>query len=179
MRWPIASKTGSSGCSASSGPEARITSLPSSAGFLVPRTGASTKVRPRRAACSAQRSVASIPIVPAWTQVAPGAAAASAPSSPPATARVASASLRTVITVAAPLRASAGLAQAVAPSSSPSSASFSAERFQARTSIPAASRLREIPFPIVPPAPRTATGEDAAALNWSNWSDRGSPFVSK
>ncbi len=77
-----------------------------------------------------------------------------APSSPPAASATASASASIVSTNPAPSAASAGLSATVAPSSASGSA-FSRERFQARTSNPAASKLRAIAAPMIP-VPRTA-----------------------
>ena len=137
VRWPIASKTGARRSSASSGPEARTTSAPCSAGAFVPRTGASTSTAPCSRASSAQRSVPSIPIVDACTHSTPSRAAGSAR---PATSRTASASDSIVSTT----------------SRSRTAAARSSSRRQTATSRPASRRFAAIGAPIVP-APRTAT----------------------
>jgi hypothetical protein len=83
----------------------------------------------------------------------PSAAAGSACSIVSSTA---SPSVSIVMIASAPSAASAGVVTTVMPSP-PSDSAFSRDRFQARTSNPAAAMLRDIPCPIVPPAPRSAT----------------------
>ena len=80
---PIASKAGRSGLAADSGPEARMSSWPCSAGPLLPETGASTNVTPGRTAASRSRKprVAWTPIVPICAHTLPSANAAATPPS--------------------------------------------------------------------------------------------------
>ena len=80
-------------------------SFPSSAGFRVPSTGASTNAIPCRWATSMQRSVASIPIVPIWAQT---ASAPSAGRTASATSSVGPASASIVTTTSAPSTACSG-----------------------------------------------------------------------
>ena len=70
---PSAVNTGSSREAAASGPDARISSWPDSAGRRLPDTGASTKMRSGRRAWVrlASSSVAATPIVPICAQIAP------------------------------------------------------------------------------------------------------------
>ena len=68
---PTASNSGASVAIAASGPEARTTSSPLSAGPLVPSTGASTSVRPWSSASATSASVPDTPTVEACHQIAP------------------------------------------------------------------------------------------------------------
>src|SRR4051794_7885403 len=100
-----------------------------------------------------QRSVAARPIVLIWSHRASGDAD---PSACCATSKTASPSDRIVRITSAPSTASVGESTTVIPSSASGSA-FSVVRFQALTSKPAFLMLRAMPWPMVPPAPRTAT----------------------
>ena len=161
VRCPIASKTGWTLGLACSGPDSRITSLPCSAGSLVPRTGASTKSTPRRFASPMHRWVASSPMVLICSQTAWSisfwlAITGSAPSSPSMASKTALASASMVSTMVASCAALAGVSVTMAPSLASGSA-LSRERFQTRTFSPARAMFRAIAKPMVPPAPRTAT----------------------
>src|SRR5829696_7105249 len=141
--FPTASKTCSLRSLTSSGPEARTTSWPCSAGCFVPRTGASTSTAPWRCARSAQRSVPSMPIVDIYSQRTPSRAPGRARW---ATSSTASASGSIVRTASRP----------------PTAAARSSPRLQGVTSRPASARRAAIGAPIVPPAPRTATERTGA-----------------
>ena len=130
---PSAAYTGSSTGCAASGPEARISSWPFSAGPRVPDTGASTKYTsgrswPTRAASS---SLALTPIVLICDQTASGRIASSIPNSK-ATWFTAAASATMVITTSACRTASPGSSWAVAPSAA-SWAAGSGVRFHTST----------------------------------------------
>ena len=155
VRAPRTSKIGSARSRTWSGPDARMTSLPCSAGAFVPRTGASTSVTPWLSASSVQRSVPAMPIVLICSQMTSSAGVASAPSAPCMTSSTASASLNMVRITLAPRTASAGESVSATPSSA-SGWARSGERFHARTANPARARLPAIGSPIVPPAPSTA-----------------------
>jgi len=117
---------------------------------LVPSTGASTIGTPASAARVTSRSVASIPTVLIWAQTAPSGKVSS-----PATASTAEPSESMVTTTSASRTASS----AVPATSTPCCASGSARsrlRFHARTSSPAAARLRAMGAPMIP-VPRMAT----------------------
>ena len=81
VRWPSASNSGATRARASSGPDAKIVSWPCSAGSLLPDTGASRSITSGRSTptMAATRSIPATPIVLIWTQIAPGARAASIP----------------------------------------------------------------------------------------------------
>ncbi len=132
VRAPTQSKIGCTGSRSSSGPEASTTSLPCSAGALVPSTGASTNAIPRSSASATQRSVPSMPIVLICSQIAsPPCPADSAPASPFIASITASVSATMVRMTSAPSAACAGVSKISAPSPASGSA-FSRERFQAR-----------------------------------------------
>ena len=117
VRCPRASNTGSRTGRASSGPDARISNWPFSAGARVPDTGASTNRTSGRcpAARAASRAVASTPMVAICAHTADGRIAASAPW-PKATSSTAAASATMVITTPACATAAAGSSWATAPS---------------------------------------------------------------
>ena len=144
VRCPTASKSGAQASRASSGPEARITSLPSSAGMRVPSTGASTSVAPVSCASAAHCSVPSRPMVEACHQICPWAGRARR-----ATSSTASASASMVRTTSAPAAADSGSSRTSTPSSRRGCA-LSGLRFHARTSWPARARLRAMGAPITP-----------------------------
>src|SRR6266511_2670669 len=144
----IAAKTGSHRARASGGPDASTNSCPSSAGFFVPSTGASTYVTSRSAASPISRSVAAMPIVLDWIQSEPADMASSPPLST-IVASTAGASASIVSTTSAPRTAAAGVSATWAPSSS-SCRAVSSVRFQTGTSFPALSRLRAIGAPMIP-----------------------------
>ena len=77
-------------------------------------------------------------------------------------ASTASASLSIVSTASAPSAAVAASVATAIPSDA-SGWAFPGVRFHARTWRPAPARLRAIAWPIVPPAPRTATERIAGA----------------
>src|SRR5690242_2804890 len=151
VRPPIASNTGCARSRASSGPDASTTSAPSSAGFLVPSTGASTKVTPRPPASCIRCSVAAIPTVLDWIQSASSRIDSSAPPSV-ITLSTAEPSASIVTTMSAPLTASAGESATGAPRPS----AFSRVRFHTRVSNPAAAMFFAMGAPMMP-VPRTAT----------------------
>ena len=102
----------------SSGPDAKIVSLPCAAGSLLPDTGASRSVTSGRwsSTRAATRSIPATPIVLICAQIAPGASAASMPWSR-AIEMTASASVTMVMTIAALRAASAAVSATSAPSS--------------------------------------------------------------
>src|SRR5215210_582677 len=150
VRAPTASNTAAQRSRASAGPAASTTSLPCSAGALVPDTGASTIGTPTSAARATSRSVASRPTVLICAQTAP-----SGNSRSPATASTAAPSASIVTTTSAPATASSGVSATATPSAVSGSAR-SRLRFHALTSRPAAARLRAMGAPMMP-VPRTAT----------------------
>ena len=143
--------------SASSGPEASTVSSPCSAGSFVPRTGASTNATPRRAASWASRSVAAIPTVLDWIQIAFSPAPSSAS---PATSATTRPSGSIVSMNAVPRTASAGVSATVTPAIASAAARV---RFQTRTSNPAFAKFRAIGAPMVP-VPSTAIGSTGRTL---------------
>ena len=153
---PSAVNTGSSTGFAGPGPDARISSWPSSAGWRVPDTGASTTYTSGRSwpARAASSSVAVTPTVLICAHTDCGRSAPSIPA-PKASWFTASASATMVITTSTSRTASGASSWAVAPSAA-SAAAFSGVRSHTSTVNPLRSRLRVIPRPIVP-EPSTAT----------------------
>ena len=157
----MASKTGRSGLAAVSGPEARTSSWPCSAGPLLPETGASTNVTSGRATASRSRKsrVAWTPIVPICAHTLPSANAATTPPSK-MTDSTAAAVGSMVITTSASRTASG--ADAAAPAPAPARAATApGDPSQTRVSRPATARFLAIADPMMP-APITATTVRAA-----------------
>jgi len=135
-------------------------SFPSSAGWRVPSTGASTYRAPCAAARAGSRSPASRTLtVLVWAHRTPSGAAGSAAAITSATE---SPSHSIVTTTSAPATASAAVPATCAPSAA-SGAARPGVRSHTVTSRPARSILRAIAAPMVP-VPSTATRSIAASL---------------
>ena len=152
VRAPMASSTGRAVVSASSGPEASTVRAPSAAGFLVPRTGASTSTRPCRSASSCSRRAPSGPTVAVCSHTVdesdPGRACSS-------TSCTDASSNSETTTTSASATASPAVAATWAPWSR-SGSDLSGLRFQTVVVRPALRTDAAIPAPMAP-SPITLT----------------------
>src|SRR5215472_9578422 len=160
VRAAMASNSGITGSRRGPGAAARTRSLPSSAGWRVPSTGASTYRAPCRPASAGSRTPASCRLtVLVWAHSTPSGAAGRAAVITSATE---SPSHSIVTTASTPATAPAAVAATCAPSAA-SGADRPGDRFHAMTSRPDRSRLRAIPAPMMP-VPSTATRRIGALL---------------